>query len=151
VELSVEELEAQTVALAGRLRDQRLFPLEDLAPLLKLPSTQEIRTMSLLGALWTMLRIDLARPFRVSRLRRRALKGPQSLTTIGGFLASNHTDVEMIVANLRRQSRLTTATAFLDRTERIFHLWHVIHRPFSITFVILVAIHVGVALSVGLR
>ena len=39
--------------------------------------------------------------------------------------------------------------AFLDRTERLFHLWHVIHRPFSISFVLLIAVHIGVAVSVG--
>ena len=107
--------------------------------------------MSIVRALWTMLRIDLARPFRVSRLRRRALKGSQFLTTLGGFLPSHDCDVEAIVANLRRQARLTTAMAFLDRTERVFHMWHIVHRPFSISFVVLIAVHVGVALSVGLR
>jgi hypothetical protein len=30
-------------------------------------------------------------------------------------------------------------------------LWHIVHRPFSISFVILIAVHIGVALSVGLR
>jgi len=149
--LSVEELEAQTAALAARVQDQNVFRAEDLAPLLKLPPVQEIRRMSLVRALWIMLRIDLARPFRVSRLRRHALRGAQFLTTMGGFLPSHDKDVETIVANLRRQSRLTTAVAFLDRTERIFHLWHIVHRPFSISFVILIAVHIGVALSVGLR
>jgi len=151
VKLSVEELETSTAALAARLRDQEIFRSEDLTPLLKLPPAQEIRRMSILRALWTMLRIDLARPFQVSRLRRRALTGSQLVTTLGGFLASHDSDVEAIVANLRRQSRLTTAMAFLDRTERVFHMWHIVHRPFSISFVILITVHVGVALSVGLR
>jgi hypothetical protein len=151
VKLSVEELQASTAALAARLRDQEIFRFEDLAPLLELPSAQEIRRMSIFRALWTMLRIDLARPFRVSRLRRRALKGSQVVTTLGGFLPSHDSDIEAIVANLRRQSRLTTGMAFLDRTERVFHLWHIVHRPFSISFVILIAVHIGVALSVGLR
>jgi hypothetical protein len=50
---------------------------------------------------------------------------------------------------VRRQSRLCAAVAFLDRTERVFHLWHVIHRPFSISFLALILVHIGVALSVG--
>jgi len=151
VKLSVQELEAQTAALAANLQNQRIFAIDDLAPLMKLPSPQEIRAMNLVRALWIMLCADLARPFRVSRLRRRALRGAQSLFAFGGFVAWNDNDVEMIVANLRRQSRLTTAIAFLDRTERVFHLWHIVHRPFSISFVILIAVHIGVALSVGLR
>ena len=39
--------------------------------------------------------------------------------------------------------------AFLSRTARIFHLWHVVHRPFSISFVALILVHICVALSVG--
>jgi hypothetical protein len=151
VKVSVEELGAQTAALAARLQDQNLFPAGELIPLLKLPPAEEIRRMSIVRALWIMMRIDLSRPFRVSRLRRRALKGTQFLTTLGGFLPSHNREVETIVGNLRRQSRLTTAIAFLDRTERIFHLWHVVHRPFSISFAILAGVHIGVALSVGLR
>jgi hypothetical protein len=149
--LSVEELEAKTAGLAARLHDQEVFRPEDLAPLLNLPAAQEVRRMSLVRVLWMMLRRDLARPFLVSRLRRRALSGSQYVSTLGGFLPSHDRDVENIVYNLRRQSRLTTAMAFLDRTERIFHLWHIIHRPFSISFVILIVVHIGVALSVGLR
>jgi hypothetical protein len=151
VKLSVQELEAQNAAIAANLHNQRVFAVEELAPLMNLPSPQEIRAMSLIRALWIMLCADLSRPFRVSRLRRRSLRGSQFLTTVGGFLTSHNHDVETIVANVRRQSRLTTAIAFLERTERIFHLWHIVHRPFSISFVILVAVHIGVALSVGLR
>jgi hypothetical protein len=151
VQLSVEELQAQSAAMAARLQEQEIFRPEDLAPLLNLPAAKEIRRMNLVRALGMMLRRDLARPFLVSRLRRRALRGSQYITTLGGLLPSHDRDVEAIVSNFRRQSRLTTAIAFLDRTERIFHLWHIIHRPFSISFVILIAVHIGVALSVGLR
>lgn len=151
VKLSMEELEANTSALASRIQEQQLFRSEDLAPLLNLPTAVDIRRMSIVRALWIMFLIDLARPFRVSRLRRRALRGTQFINTLGGFLPSHDSDVEAIVTNLRRQSRLTTAMAFLDRTERVFHLWHIVHRPFSISFVILIGVHIGVALSVGLR
>lgn len=92
--------------------------------------------MNLLVALWTMFRLDISRPFLVYRLRRRA---------------AGSSGIDGIIANARRLSRLRTATAFLHKTERVFHLWHVIHRPFSLSFVVLVLIHVGVALSVGVR
>jgi hypothetical protein len=149
VELSIQELEAQTAALARSLREQWLFRDEVLAPLLDVPAPRQIRSMSLLRLLWTVLRMDLARPFHVSRLRRRLLTGPQRMATLGGLLASHDSALEAVIASVRRQSRLRAAMAFLDRTARIFHLWHAIHRPFSISFVALIAIHIGVALSVG--
>ena len=147
--LSMDELEAQMATLGGRLKEQEFFRAEGLAPLLNVPSPENIRTMSLVRTLWTMLCLDLARPFLVRRLRRHGLRGSQLFTTIGGFLPSHNQDLEAIVRNVRRQSRLRATMAFLDRTERIFHLWHLVHRPFSISFVALIAIHIGVALSVG--
>jgi hypothetical protein len=147
--LSMGELESQMAALTDRLREQEFFRAEDLAPLLNVPTTEQVRKMNWLLALWMMLRMDIARPFYVSRLRRRVLSGTQMITTLGGLLASHDRNVESIVASVRRQSRLRTAMAFLDRSERVFQLWHVVHRPFSITFVALILIHIGVAMSVG--
>ena len=149
VKLSMEELESQTLELASRLSEQDFFRPEDLAPLLNVPASHQVRSMSLVHTLWVMMRMDLARPFQVSRLRRRVLSGPQMITTVGGLLTSHDPHVEAIVSSIRRQSRLRTMMAFLDRSERVFQLWHVVHRPFSITFVALLVIHIGVALSVG--
>jgi hypothetical protein len=39
--------------------------------------------------------------------------------------------------------------AFLERVQQVFHLWHVVHRPFSYSFVALVAIHITVVLLLG--
>jgi hypothetical protein len=149
VELTLAELEAQTAALAARLGELSSFRPQDLAPLLNVPTPREIRSMGLMRTLWIMLLKDLARPVQIARLRRRALNRSQCVATLGGLLASNNENVESIVSNVRRQSRLRLATAFLDRTARIFHLWHVVHRPFSISFAALILVHIGVAISVG--
>ena len=105
--------------------------------------------MSPLYGLWIMLKMDLTRPLLLSRLRRRALGGSERIATLGGLLASHDGRLESVVAIVRRQSRLRFAIAFLDRIERIFLLWHVVHRPFSISFVCLIAVHIAVALSMG--
>jgi hypothetical protein len=38
---------------------------------------------------------------------------------------------------------------FLARTQQVFQMWHVVHRPFSLAFVVLVAVHITVALLFG--
>jgi hypothetical protein len=149
VELSMAELDAEGAALAAHLRSQNVFNEEDLAPLLKVPSQQDVRKMSLVGGLFALIRTDLARPFQLSRLRRRVLHGSHRISTLGGLLASHDANLEAVVKIIRRQSHLRVAIAFLDRTERIFHLWHVVHRPFSISFAFLIAVHIAVALSMG--
>jgi hypothetical protein len=149
VKLTLSEIEAETEELSRRLTETSLLRREDFAPLLRIPSLQEVHAMSLLGALLAMMRLDLKRPFLVSELRRRALGKPAWFSSLGGFRRSRNRDLEMVLANVKKLSRLRTAMAFLDRTERVFHLWHVIHRPFSISFVAMIAVHIGVALSVG--
>jgi hypothetical protein len=149
VKLTMEELDAETAALASRLGQQDLFRPDDFLPLLDVPAAHEINGMNLVALLAVMLRKDLARPFQVSRLRRRVLNRTQRIATVGGLLPSHNRQLEDIVAGVRRQSRLRAAAAFLDRTERIFHLWHVIHRPFSISFLALIVVHIAVAISVG--
>jgi hypothetical protein len=149
VRLTMGELEAQTASLAAGIGAGSHFNDEDLAALLRVPTVKEAREMNLLHALFTMARMDLSRPFLISRLRRRELSGAERVLTLGGLRASHHREREAVLANVQRQARLSTAMAFLDRTERVFHFWHVIHRPFSISFVVLIAIHIGVAVSVG--
>ena len=150
-QLASEEIESQIAALTNGPGEQGLFRDQDLTPLLQVPATQDIRSMNLIRALFVMLRIDLCRLFLVRRLRSRVLRRSQRIATLGGWMVSRDAHLEAIIANLRRQARLRSTVAFLDRTQRIFHLWHVVHRPFSISFVILVIVHVAVQLSVGLR
>jgi len=148
-QLTMSEIHTQTEVLAERLSQQKLFRAGELAPLLAVPLPSEVRAMSLGAVLWTLIRLDLTRPFRVSRLRRRVIQGSEWITTLGGLLSSGHQELEEIVSNLRSQSWLRTKTAFLDRTRQVFHLWHVVHRPFSYSFAALVLIHVAVVISLG--
>jgi hypothetical protein len=149
VQLTVGEMQTQAELLGAQLSVQDVFQPQDIAPLLAVPSPTEIRRMSLMTALWCNLRMDVLRPFQVSRLRRRVLQGSEWITALGGFRASGHRDLEEIVTNLRSQSWLRSKMAFLDQSQQILHLWHVVHRPFSISFAALVIIHIAVVLSLG--
>lgn len=105
--------------------------------------------MPLVTVLWTLLLMDLKRPLLVSSLRRRVLSAGERILTLGGLLASGHRELELVIANARRQARLRTKIAFLDRIRQMFNLWHVVHRPFSVSFVILVVVHIGVVVTMG--
>ena len=149
VELTMGELTAQVTELAAQLARQNLFQAGDLASLLLVPTRDEVRAMQLGQMVWTILRLDLARPILIARLRRRALRGWGLIATMGGLLRSRQADLESVITAVRRQAGLRVKMAFLDRTEQIFHLWHVVHRPFSYSFAVLVMIHVGLVLMMG--
>ena len=148
-ELSVGELDTENTSLSEELDRQNILEPGQLAALLEVPSPQDVRRMPLVTVLWTLLLMDLKRPLLVSSLRRRVLSAGERILTLGGLLASGHRELELVIANARRQARLRTKIAFLDRIRQMFNLWHVVHRPFSVSFVILVVVHIGVVVTMG--
>jgi hypothetical protein len=148
-ELTATDLETQNAALAAELARQEVFHPEQLAGLLNVPSSQDVRRMPLIAVVWTLFILDLRRPFLVSKLRRQVLSSGARLTTLAGLLRSSNAELESIVDNARQQSRIRAKVAFLDRVRQMFHLWHIIHRPFSISFALLIVVHIGVVIMLG--
>jgi len=149
VEVSMSELEQQHSLLAQRLAAQRVLPTADLRSLLDLPSAARVASMPLLVAVGDMLILDLVRPFRVARLRRHAIGWGEKLTTCGGLLRSGHLELELAIDSAREHAWLSKRILFLSRAQRVFHLWHVIHRPFSYSFSLLAVLHVAVVTMMG--
>ena len=85
---------------------------------------------------------DLIRPFRSFTMRRRLRRShpglpPEKLGTLAG--------------GIKELSILDRKVRFLDTTQRIFHYWHVIHRPFAYVVVVIMLIHVAVVTYLGYR
>jgi hypothetical protein len=119
--------------------------------LLTLPSQERIDSLGVLTALGYMFVLDIARAFRVARLRRHSLDFGERIKTLGGFLSTGNFQVERAIVAAREDAALTKRILFLRRSEQVFHLWHVIHKPFSYTFALLALFHIGLALSMGYR
>lgn len=148
-ELSLSDLQKTSLQLSDDLRSQKLIAEEVWRPLVAPIRREDALRMSPARALWRMLVLDVARPFRMAALRRQALSPWERVRTLGGWLASSHPDWERVVALARRQSWLTAKICFLDRAGQIFKMWHVVHRPFSYAFLLLLAIHIGMAVWMG--
>jgi len=148
-EVSMAELEQQHSLLAQRLAAQRVLPTADLRSLLHLPSAAVVARMPLLIAVGYMMVLDMVRPFRVARLRRHALGFGEIVTTLGGLLRTRNLVLELALDGARDQAALSKRILFLSRAQRVFHLWHVIHRPFSYSFAVLAVIHIAVVTMMG--
>jgi hypothetical protein len=148
-ELTLTEIESMKAEVAAQLAEQRVFPLEHIERLSRAPDRAEVKAMPLWRAAIRMVGLDLARPFQVAGLRREALSGGQRVLSLGGLLASRNPDLERVVKLVGRQARLIVKIAFLDRAHEIFHLWHVVHRPFSYSLAVLVALHIAVEMLLG--
>lgn len=148
-ELTWQELQEEQLVLAGQLAAQKMFPPGRLVAAFHIPDAEMVRHKSAMGALLWMFVLDIARPFRVASLRRRVLGFGGVLLSLGGFLSSNNTELERIVAVARRQASLSKRMVFLSRTQQVFQLWHIIHRPFSYAFVVLAVLHIATAMLLG--
>jgi hypothetical protein len=151
-EMSLRELKAVSENLQRDLLESGLFPPGPLLKIFHLPSPEQVERMSIILALGQIIKLDILRPFQAWRLQR--MLGAQSATG-GGSPNSNAgakpvtIEVKRIVKIARQQAAISQKILFLSRAKRVFHLWHVIHRPFSYTFVVLVLVHVAVALLFG--
>jgi len=150
-EMTQKELQDFHQKLLGQLTQQQLVSERDLRALLTLPSAERVRQLSMISALGYMFALDIARGFRVARLRRHALDFGDKVKTLGGFLSTGNRDVERAVAAAREDAALTKRILFLKRSEQVFHLWHVVHKPFSYTFALLAMVHIGAVLMMGYR
>jgi hypothetical protein len=148
-EFTWQELQDEQIGLSQQLAKQRMFSPGELTATFHVPDIEMVRHKSALGALVWMFALDLARPFRVASLRRRVLGFGGSIVSLGGLLPSNNAELEQIVRAARRQASLSKRMVFLSRTQQVFQLWHVVHRPFSYAFVVLALLHIATVMLFG--
>lgn len=148
-ELSMQELRTQLDRLSKELSAQKVLSAADLAPVLRMPAAAQVQALSLPAALWLAFRYDLARPWRLRKLRAKAKRKEKASVACAGMLQSNGVDVEHVIICVQEQAALTKKTLLLSKSQEMFQLWHVIHRPFSYSFAILGSIHVVVEVLLG--
>jgi hypothetical protein len=148
-ELSRKELEELQAQFSRQLASQNLLPEADLRSLLRLPSAERIKQLPVGAAIVYMMMLDFARVFRVARVRRHALEGIESVTTMGGMFRTRHGELERAISTAREEASLSKRILFLSYSEKVFHLWHVVHKPFSYTFAVLAVLHIGVQYMLG--
>jgi hypothetical protein len=116
-----------------------------------LPTPQDVEHMPMLLALLYMILIDLKRPFLLSILRLQSTGFASWLTSLFGFLRTRDAKLQHVIRVAQKQAKLSKRILFLSRTEQVFHLWHVRHRPCSYAFAILALVHIGLVLYMGYR
>lgn len=150
-ELTKKELEEQEDAIRRDLEEQKRTFGFSVDALYHLPTAQRVARGSAFDALLSMLLIDFKRPFQASLVRLRSAGFASWLFSIFGLLPTRDRRLERAISVARTQSQLSKRILFLSRTQQIFGLWHVVHRPFSYAFAILALIHIGLALYMGYR
>ncbi len=148
-ELSLQEMQALSDEITDELHSQSVVSAEELKPLLALPAKEAVEAMSVPAALLLMIRYEIQRPFLVAGVRRRFMRWREKIATLGGLLHSRQANLEKVIELARKRSWISAKISFLAKTHQVFHLWHVVHRPFSYSFAILAVIHISVVVLMG--
>ncbi len=147
--MTLKEIQELNTQFLEELNSQNTFDASQIAKLFHLPEVQKVRDMPLVLALCKMVALDFARPWVIWSLRRQKVGAGGKLLTLGGILPTGRNQLERAIRLVSRQASLSKRILFLSKTERVFYLWHVIHRPFSLSFAIFVIIHVTVVMLLG--
>lgn len=148
-EMSLRESRAVQLYLACQLAAQRIIPPADLVPLLAVPERDKILGQPLIASFLHMVWLDVKRPILVARIRRKVMGARVGAYSLGGLLPGKNERVERIIALAKDQAKLSKRIVFLFRAQQIFRLWHIVHKPFSYTFAVLVIVHIVAAMMLG--
>jgi hypothetical protein len=148
-ELSMKELQELQEHLSQQLAAQKLLPEADLRALLRMPDANRVARLPIVVALPYMMILDVIRMFRVAGLRRHALSFGESLKTMAGFFPTRNRELEKIIRAAAEEAALSKRVLFLSRSQKVFHLWHVVHKPFSYAFAVLALLHIGLQFILG--
>jgi len=148
-ELSLKEVQEIQTKLGEQLAAQRILPQSDLRAVLSLPSAERVQKLPIVIALVYMMLLDLSRVFKIAALRRRHLSFGEALLTLGGLLKTKHPELEQAVEVAREEASIAKRVLFLSCSQKVFHLWHVVHKPFSYTFALLAIVHIVLVVMMG--
>lgn len=150
-ELTMKEMLEIEESMRQELAGQKLTFGRRMENLYDLPTAKDVGHMPMLVALAYMILIDLKRPFQLSLLRLQSAGFSPWVSSLFGLRRTGDLKLERAIVIARKQAGLSKRILFLSRTQQVFNLWHVVHRPFSYAFAILALIHIGLALYMGYR
>ena len=138
IELSIDEVAAERKGLLVRVAEVTGSSVEEIEALLHTDPTP-YADMGILKTLWHMAKDDMTRRRVERELRRR-----------WSTSAIDRTTLRRAMELASREMALTQQSRMLGATQRIFRYWHVAHRPFALTALLAVLIHVAVVIAVGM-
>ncbi|HER33893.1 MAG TPA: hypothetical protein ENO19_00295 [Halothiobacillaceae bacterium] len=139
--LGIERARARAAEIGESLRTEHHLPDDVVAGVQRFVAMSSTNANGL-RAVFATIGHDLRMRGRVRRLRRFMRQGQGEIPEAA---------IDEIVGLAREQSLLQRRIAVLESTARLFHHWHVFHKPFAIIMIVIMFVHVGVTLAFGYR
>jgi hypothetical protein len=148
-ELSRKEMLEREERLRKELAEQRATFGFSVEALYQLPTADEVAKTPMVASLLSMFLIDFKRPFKASLVRLQEAGFGPWVFSFCGLLPTRDWKLERAIRVAQKEATLSKHILFLTRTQQVFKLWHVVHRPFSYAFAILAILHISIALFMG--
>jgi len=140
LELSAEEIAAERRGLVADIAAASSLPTAQVEALLR-SDPSPCKGLGLRRTVLRMVRDDLDR-WRAARALRR-------LSVAAGGGRPDRKRLKRMLTLARREMSFTQQARMLDASRRIFRFWHVVHRPFAVTALAAVLVHVAVVVAMG--
>lgn len=142
LELSAEQIAAERRRLLDDVAATAGLPRAQVEALLR-PDPTPCDGLGVMATLRRMVADEVSR-WRAARALRRLCQAARR----GHRL--DRRALRRVVRLARTEMALTQQARMLAATQRVFRLWHVAHRPFAITALVAVLVHVGVVIAMGM-
>ncbi|NOZ75515.1 MAG: hypothetical protein GXO90_09125 [FCB group bacterium] len=139
-EMSRKEIEAHNEELKRQLTEEFRLSSDQLALIEQVGGVHKIKQRGLFG-IFTFFIMDLFNWLTLRRISHLVFK---SASVPKARLREFHHLLSRRVRNSRR-------IAFLQAAQKLFHYWHVIHKPFAYTMIVIMIVHVTVVITLGYR
>jgi hypothetical protein len=139
-ELTLQEIEEVTGRLEQQMHERGHLSEATLAQFTRtVDAAYAVHGKGVFTAIFSLLIGDLKRPFIAARLRR----------TLARSRTIPAEALESLLALASERALMHRRLTVLGRVQKLFHYWHVIHKPFAIIMYIIMGVHIGVAIWTG--
>jgi len=146
----VAAAESSVIVFRAMLERQTLVPQQDLRRLFfSAPAANRVSKWTGFTALGYLALSDITLRLRVARLRMKVLGLGMGIRSLGGLLSTGNAELERVISLGCKEARLSRRLLLLSHAQRVFKLWHFVHKPFSYAFVVLALAHIAVAMIFG--
>lgn len=140
-EIHLNELEQQHIKLLNQISEQYPLIKEDIAHIEELIVGRFDQNTSFMRIFFTAIIFPILRFFRLPRIR----KNLQIRSDL------SRDEAKTVVKFILRNAILHRRIMFWNKMQKLFHHWHVIHKPFAIVMYLIMVVHVGLTILFGYR
>jgi len=138
-ELSLDQVEKNYQTLSTELADNYNINLHESQRISKIMEKPVENHKSVTGTFFMLARGDLMRPLRLLKLKH-YLKRKFQLS---------QDEIKEITEVIKRRTLLERRIRFWSGIHKLFHYWHVFHKPFAVIMYLIMLVHIGVSIWLG--